>query len=794
MLLGSAAFLLLCNPTPVHAELTWTAISNNNTVPRLWSDAENWSDKLAPAADESAPITIRSSISGANYIIQYDRDQILRGGMYLTWGTSNAGLITLDLNGHALSFEGNSLRFDPASAHATSRTITTFKNGTVRFNSGADFLMTGSGTSSTGTNTSSYTVAFESTSVFDSTGLGSLSIADNNGNNNRQNMILDLSSAVMQADGSMGHLHLQSSVTVGYNRVASPTSDRDQIGALKVGVLSKMTVGTDLIIGRSMRTSAANTNATGTLAFSSLPEQGAVQLDVGRDLLIGVGAGAQGSVGNAPQVLHLRLGSDAVRGGMVAVGHKAAGAGPGNATGSFQAHGTLAGAIRELHIGHNQTATGGAVGSFDFRDAALETLDIEGAALIGVGNQAVGEVRFSGGTVSSQSLEVGVSNASERSLLDLNGTLWTVSQSVSIGSRGDVEIRVVNGAGGFSLESTEPLSLTIETGGALRVAFDALPAETILWGLRIQGDHLSLLTSYFDDGLLIGTGAFGASAIVFLEDGFTYFGLAPIPELSSILLSSIGALGLAFVGALRRRGIAATGLGMTLLSVPALGGSETIAIVGPDYAVKGVAKHVVTPLGKPTELFEEGAPAVADYKKYAALIFAERFNSANTPDEALWSTGDNLQAVSEYLEKGGTIVIIGVAYPRKTESATEKPRLLDKYDSILGFQYFPKVTLVNPVRPQPAGASWLPGSGEFNWVAPYTVTVGKLTTAEVLAAAADAKGEAHPFATRQKVGKGQLYWFGTSPFRLAREQGAESADLKEYAAFLQKALTGDAAP
>src|SRR5690606_8916928 len=135
-------------------------------------------------------------------------------------------------------------------------------------------------------------------------------------------------------------------------------------------------------------------------------------------------------------------------------------------------------------------------------------------------------------------------------------------------------------------------------------------------------------------------------------------------------------------------------------------------------------KTVTTPLGLATDRFENEAPAVATYSKYTAVIFQEVYTpkEGSQSGDSFWEGEENLQHIRDYLENGGSIFIFGPAFPRTATSA-KKPRNLTALSSILGFSYYPKVTLRNPVEVQPAGAGVFENLQNLQWVVHQTTTV-----------------------------------------------------------------------
>ncbi len=215
--------------------------------------------------------------------------------------------------------------------------------------------------------------------------------------------------------------------------------------------------------------------------------------------------------------------------------------------------------------------------------------------------------------------------------------------------------------------------------------------------------------------------------------------------------------------------------------------AEQVLITGPDFAINGFARYVVTPLG--WEAVKEEAPLpVSEYAKYRAVVFVEKLTWSSAREESFWNIGTNEATVRDYLTKGGKVILIGAAWPRKpVGEGSPAVRNLSMLQPLLGFSKYPNVKLVDPVHWLPAGEA-LFSPGPYAFIAPYSVTIGGLDGAQVLAIAQDENGVEHPFATVRAVGKGQVYWLSTSPFRLAREKGASDPAAKAYFQLLQKIL------
>ena len=113
--------------------------------------------------------------------------------------------------------------------------------------------------------------------------------------------------------------------------------------------------------------------------------------------------------------------------------------------------------------------------------------------------------------------------------LKLNGTLFSVATSMTVGPRGSVTATLKGAPAGIDLASGD--ALTIKTGGSVNLVFeqpDPNPAE-LYWGLRWAGNHMADLLLFKNDGrLTIDDLAIGGGVnIVYNEiDDTTYVAVA----------------------------------------------------------------------------------------------------------------------------------------------------------------------------------------------------------------------------------------------------------------------------
>ncbi len=169
--------------------------------------------------------------------------------------------------------------------------------------------------------------------------------------------------------------------------------------------------------------------------------------------------------------------------------------------------------------------------------AAMEVCAIV-ADTVRIGTVRRGTAKLPPGTFEARDTQVGGGTSG---LLELNGTLMTVGETLTIESNGELVIKVGATPAGLSLDPGAALTLA---AGARRilVQFNAIPADPhgAHYGVRLAGDRLSELQTMLGDGRIDYEpieGVIGNRPIeAFVYRGDTYLGIAPLPRGSLLLL------------------------------------------------------------------------------------------------------------------------------------------------------------------------------------------------------------------------------------------------------------------
>ena len=197
--------------------------------------------------------------------------------------------------------------------------------------------------------------------------------------------------------------------------------------------------------------------------------------------------------------------------------------------------GAFSGCISTLTLGRHQNGTdGNAVGTLDLRAMNSVQMDAEvielspylPAADLGR-NTSKGYLYLPAGTAMAGDVtvlhpEMPQACAAE-AVLELNGTVCTISTSLKSGPRGRINT-FVNGASA-GLDLADAIALTIN--GTITIAFTQDQAEGQTgeyWGLRWAGDHRAALAALNGAGKLVWTldPSMSGSANVFYDGTYTY--------------------------------------------------------------------------------------------------------------------------------------------------------------------------------------------------------------------------------------------------------------------------------
>jgi len=216
--------------------------------------------------------------------------------------------------------------------------------------------------------------------------------------------------------------------------------------------------------------------------------------------------------------------------------------------------------------------------------------------------------------------------------------------------------------------------------------------------------------------------------------------------------------------------------------------SKQVAVSGNSYACEEFEKLVVQPAGFDAVRFVGTPIPVVDFPKFRAVVFAERDEIAMR-EGSKWSPED-FEKVENYVQSGGTIV-----FCRYGISTVLADRSLGNWKNLTGFSSYPDATDPGRVELTPAFLKWLGGTAnkeplpkDLAWATGATPIAEGLASAEELAALSVNSGTAaKPFITLNQIGKGRVYFLGTSLNALTRQQ-ADPDSLAGLAVVLRASL------
>ncbi|MCF7855714.1 MAG: hypothetical protein K9N51_13015, partial [Candidatus Pacebacteria bacterium] len=473
-----------------------------------WTNTANWLDGIAPAATETTRVYFphhRPASGGEPRTVELNRsNQVLQGGLDLAYGnggiadsTGEAGL-TLDLTTYTLKIDGSSVQcfnnFD--NAGQVGIPTVTITNGTFQLGDN---------------NAASITIGsrlirraelyFTSSATLDSKNVSSVYIAA--GGDTRfynYNPTWDLSDATLKSGTTSNALVIGDDLNIGLSSTDNYYTSTTRSGSLLLpSSIEVLSVGQDLILGQ---TTGSSHQSVGTIDFGG---SASLDLSIARNLYLGYGGEGTANLTNMPDDMDLTVGSDTVRGGNIYIGYKdrvTYNAGLSQyAQGDLTTPGGTVNAwVQDVSIGRNtadtsgltgEAGTPGASGTLDLSASTLGTLDASGGIYVGVGENATGVMRLSGGTVTADSVTVGDSDSGSGEL-ELLGTDVSIASSLTVGD-GDLISIVMDGAsGGIDLAFSE--AGTLDISGTIDVDFANALADFV-WSVRMPGDHETLFNS-----------------------------------------------------------------------------------------------------------------------------------------------------------------------------------------------------------------------------------------------------------------------------------------------------------
>lgn len=265
-----------------------------------------------------------------------------------------------------------------------------------------------------------------------------------------------------------------------------------------------------LEVGRGANSGAV----TGIVDFSDSPAGGAITWQ-GGNTYVGYGKDADGTLLLGPS--DDQYGVSSHQSLLVGYNNHTAGT---LTKGTFtKSGGTYEALIAYLSVGHNENNAVTAVeGDLDLSAATMGAagIEINNDARIGYGEQATGNMHLSDGHVYvNGSLLLGdTATRNGSGLLELTRVSWTNNNTITIGETGQLDMLVAGGHNGLTKLSTGSFTINratdailIEFGSPSFTPSDADPYA----GLRWEGDHVSTVSNWYDNGVIDVTVTGGAN-------------------------------------------------------------------------------------------------------------------------------------------------------------------------------------------------------------------------------------------------------------------------------------------
>jgi len=228
-----------------------------------------------------------------------------------------------------------------------------------------------------------------------------------------------------------------------------------------------------------------------------------------------VGIGRFGDPDNGyklPPNVNITVGIDADTRGLLRVGVCSYGGADGYLATS--SGGTMIAWLNEFNVGVGGI---GEVNLTNMTSISIDAISLSVATTSPVSGD--GKIYLPSGSLSVGTLDIGGNGSG---LLDLYGTDTTVTNALTLGSGGTINVRPSEFGGGLSL--TSDTVVTIDPAGIIYLNFDEATSQ---YGMLWEGDHISTLEGYISGGEIVIQGDYSTKVDLYKKVGDTYIGVPP---------------------------------------------------------------------------------------------------------------------------------------------------------------------------------------------------------------------------------------------------------------------------